>query len=567
MSSHAPADRLTIARSLREIGLLLGVKGENRFRAQAYERGAEALETLRGDLEALLREHALTKTPGIGPALAAEIATLHRTGRSPLLERLRSELPPGILELLRVPGLGVQRIAELHRALGIRSLEALRIACETGRVRKVRGFGPVSERKLLEGIRALASARPVLLLHQALREAEPLLEHLRRSPAVLRAESAGALRRGVETAEGIELVLATERPAQVAQALSAWPRTARVLEQDGEHCLAELAGGATVALALAEPGSFPAVWQRLTGSPAHVAKLLAIPQQHASEADGEEAVYLSRGLPWIPPELREDEGEIEAARGGTLPTDLVALEDLRGFVHCHTNHSDGRATIEEMARAAERLGAEYVTITDHSPAAFYAGGLSLERLRAQWDEIDRVQEQVGITLLRGTEADILADGAIDYPDEVLARLDVVIASIHGRHKLDPEQMTRRLVRAMRHPLFKVWGHALGRVIGQRPEIACDVPRVLDAVAESRAAIEINGDPHRLDLPPRWIREARRRGIRFVISTDAHAAAELRNARYGVTAARRGWVRRGEVLNALPLGRFREAVRPSGSAAG
>jgi Histidinol phosphatase and related hydrolases of the PHP family len=280
----------------------------------------------------------------------------------------------------------------------------------------------------------------------------------------------------------------------------------------------------------------------------------------------EDDVYGALGLPPIPPELREGEGEVEAALDGTLPDDLVSSNDVQGMVHCHTVYSDGRHTVEQMARAAEGLGMKYLTITDHSPAASYAGGLSIHRLEAQWEEIARVQESVTVKLLRGSEVDILADGALDYPDRILEQLDIIIASVHKRFRLDAAQMTRRLTRAMAHPCFKIWGHALGRLVLSRPPIECCVEEVLDVIAASRAAVEINGDPRRLDLAPRWIRAARERGIRFVISTDAHAVADYRNLQFGVDMARRGWVRRGEVLNALGAQAFARAVSPAGGSA-
>jgi DNA polymerase (family 10) len=270
-------------------------------------------------------------------------------------------------------------------------------------------------------------------------------------------------------------------------------------------------------------------------------------------------------LPFIPPELREDAGEIEAATAGALPADLVTAGDLRGFVHCHTVFSDGQHTVEQMARAADALGAEYMTITDHSPAAAYAGGLTVDRLKAQWEEIARVQEKVAVRLLRGTESDILADGSLDYPDAILEQLDVVIASIHRRHRMDASQMTERLVRTMALPCFKIWGHALGRLILSRPPVECRVEEVLDAAAAGRAAVEINGDPRRLDLAPLWLRAARERSIRFVVSTDAHSMDELGNVRYGVAMARRGWVRRDEVLNTRSAGEFARAVAPASRA--
>jgi DNA polymerase (family 10) len=277
--------------------------------------------------------------------------------------------------------------------------------------------------------------------------------------------------------------------------------------------------------------------------------------------ESEAALYAALGLPFIPPELREGTGEIEAAQAGELPDDLVAIDDVRGMVHCHTTFSDGRATLEEMARAADALGMEYMTITDHSPTAGYAGGLDEDRLRLQWDELARVQEKVRVKLLRGTESDILEDGALDYPDRILEQLDVIVASVHSRMKMDEDTMTRRLVRCMSLPVFKIWGHALGRLLLSRPSFACRVDEVLDALAASRGAVEVNGDPKRLELEPRWLRAATARGLRVTLSVDAHSVRDLTYLRNAVTVARRGWVRRGQVLNALPFEEFREAVRP------
>jgi DNA polymerase (family 10) len=258
--------------------------------------------------------------------------------------------------------------------------------------------------------------------------------------------------------------------------------------------------------------------------------------------------------------MREDQGEIEAALAGTMPIP-IGLEDIRGLTHCHTIYSDGRNSIEEMALAAEAMGMTYLTITDHSPSAHYAGGVGIDRLRAQWDEIDRVQERVKTKLLKGTESDILEQGSLDYPDYLLEKFDIIIASIHARHKMDAEQMTQRLLRALKLPFFKIWGHPLGRLIGSRPPIACRMDEVLDAIAESKCAIEVNGDPRRLDLEPRWIRAARTRGIKFIVSTDAHSTDGLTNLHYGVSTARRGWLVRDEVLNTLETEDFIHAVHP------
>ena len=349
-----------------------------------------------------------------------------------------------------------------------------------------------------------------------------------------------------------------------------------------EACTVRLNEGARVSLVAARPDEFALALLTETGSKAHVNKL----QQVASDegngqkrkgrragssrrkagASGdlitEEDIYHQLDLEFIPPELREDAGEIEAALAGKLPEDLVELKDIQGMVHCHTTYSDGKHSVEEMARAAEAMGMKYVTITDHSPTASYAGGVTLDRLKRQWDEIAEVQERVKVKILRGTESDIIANGLLDYPDKILEQFDVIVASIHARYKMDSAKMTKRIVTAMRQPVFKIWGHALGRLIQRRPPFDCDIEQILDVIAESRAAIEVNGDPWRLDMEPRWIREARKQKIKFVISVDAHSTGAMNNLKYGVGIARRGWLTKREVLNTLSTKAFAKAVRPA-----
>lgn len=562
-------DRVAVACALREIGQLLEVEGSDAYRARAYRRGAQAVESLAADLRQLAKAGRLTTVPGIGARLAQTIGELLDRGTSQLLARLRSRYPPGVLELRTV--LSLPRIRALYDALGVTSLAQLRDACASGAVRGVRGFGPRTERRILDAIDARAAHGDAVLLPEAAAQGERFLAYLRPVPAVARAELAGAFRRRVETVCGLGVVIASPDPAAAIAHAVDFPATAAVTEQDETTVTLRPAGGLPINVRAVGERDFAAAWLHATGSDEHVAKLSqrALAAGIAFDGHGgtcgpladEPALYRALGLVFVPPELREDAGEIEAAAGGALPADLVVADDVQGAVHCHTVYSDGRNTVEEMARAAEALGMRYLTITDHSPSAGYAGGLSVERLRRQRDEIARVQERVGIVLLHGTESDILRDGALDFPDAVLRELDVVIASIHARHGLDAAPMTRRLVRALRHPVTKIWGHALGRYVLTRPPFACDMERVLDAAAESRTAIEINGDPHRLDLEPRWIREARRRGLRFVISSDAHSTGALENFRWGVDMARRGWVGRSEVLNALSAEEFRAAVHP------
>lgn len=564
-------DRFAVARALREIAALLELEGSSPFKVRAYERGARSLESLAQDLDTLVAQGRLTSVPGIGSALASVIEELHRTGRSALLERLRQAVPPGTLELS--PVLSVRKIADVHAALGISTLDELRRAAEEGRLRGVKGFGARTEQKVLETIRRRTEATQEALLHVGTREGEALLEYARAQPGVERAELGGAVRRRCETVDRLVLVVAGGG-AEVVDALVRYPLLASVLEQDASGFKARLASGLVLEGHVVPRARFVVEWHRLTGSDAHRLKLSALAELLKMTLDGdlkragrrvdvesEAALYDALGLPFLAPELREDAGEIEAALEGTLPDPLVTLEDIQGMVHCHTVYSDGKNTVEEMARGAEAMGMRYMTITDHSPTAHYAGGVTLDRLKRQWDEIARAQEKVKVRLLRGTESDILADGSLDYPDSVLDQFEVIIASIHNRYRMDEDQMTKRLVGALRNPRFKIWGHALGRYVLRRPPIPCRMDEVLDVAAESRVAIEINGNPNRLDMQPKYVREARRRGVRFVVSTDAHSIAEMKNLRYGIDMARKGWLAPQDVLNTRSAEEFEKAVRP------
>ena len=557
-------DRFEIAANLREIARLLTITGENPFKAQAYERGARALENLDGDLDALVRTRRLQQIGGIGSALASVIDELHRTGECFMLQRMRQELPPGAVELSAVPGLSLKKIIALHEALRIESLADLKTACEEGRVGKVKGFGEKSQAKLLAEIERLENRKDgSLLLVHGLQEAQRILQHLGGCPELVEADIAGALRRRKEIVRQIKIVASTRQPRAVLDRFLSYPALIRTDELDETRCRGRLAGGFPAELVIAAPDYYVAELHARTGSRRHIAKLRQVASANGGEqppARTEEDVYRRAGLQPIPPELREDEGEIEAARAGSLPQPIV-LDDIRGMTHCHTVYSDGRNSIEEMALAAEIIGMDYLTITDHSASAHYARGVSIDRLRAQWDEIGRVQERVKIKLLKGTETDILEDGSLDYPDYILEQFDIIIASIHSRHKMDENQMTERLLRAIKSPFFKIWGHPLGRLLQSRPPFACRMEALLDVIAVSKCAVEVNGDPHRLDLEPHWIRAARQRGIKFIVSTDAHSTGALEHLHFGVSMARRGWLTRGEVLNTLDTGSFMQAVRP------
>jgi DNA polymerase (family 10) len=558
-------DAHEIAGKLREIGAYLGLIGDNPWKARAYDTAAAAIEALGPRFEALLAEGRLTEAPGIGTATAAVIAEIAATGTSGRLEALRAELPPGLLALAGLPGLTLPRIRALHAGLGIGDVDALRAALAEGRLRTLKGFGPRTEEKIREGLANPPRPPTRVRLYQAREKAAALLATLVQLPGVERAEIAGAVRRWKETVGTVRLVAASPSPERVVDAFVA--ARLRSAERTASGARGRIADGLALELTVVPPARFAAAWVQRTAGPAHLRRLEAlaagagVADLWALEAADEAALYARLGLPEIPPELREDADSVDAALGGDDFRDLVTAADIQGMTHCHTTFSDGRSTVAQMAAAAEAMGMRYLTITDHSPTASYAGGLTSERLAEQWREIAAVQETVGIALLRGTESDIVADGSLDYPDEVLGRFEVIIASIHNRFRLDEGQMTERLVRAMSLPRFKIWGHPLGRLILRRDPIACRIDEVLDTIARSPAAVEINGDPDRLDLPPEHVRNARRRGLRFVISTDAHSVSNLENLEYGVAMARRGGVRRDEVLNTLSADEFRRAVRP------
>ena len=556
-------DKFAIAAALQEIAQLMELHGGlYRFKAKAYNAGARSIQAV-GDLDRLVRQDQLTTLPRIGHALASQIKQLYLTGESSVLNDLRKEFPSGIVQLTAVPGLSLSKIKQLHDELGITSVAELKAAAEAQRIRELKGFGAKTEQRLLELIgKSKEKPKQRLHLHHALNTAERVIEYLQTNRGLVDISVAGSLRRWVETVGTIEIVASGRKPEALIEHFLRFPLIVSSEMNGDDNCVAQLADGAIVSFTAVSPKEFVATLFVRTGSLAHLEKLQPLlngkPQKRARD---EEEIYRRLGMQYVEPELREDAGEIEAALAGKLPEDLIALDDIKGMVHCHTTYSDGKHTLEQMVGAAEAMSMKYITITDHSPTAFYAGGLKVEQLYRQWDEIDELQDKTKVKILRGTESDILADGGLDYPDRVLEQLDCIVASVHSRYKMDSKKMTERIVTAMRQPVFKIWGHALGRLIQRRPPFECDIEKILDVIAESKAAIEINGDPYRLDLEPRWVREARKRKIKFVISVDAHSMGALNNVKFGVAMARRGWVTKREVLNTLAPAQFAKAVKP------
>lgn len=565
-------DKYEIANYLRETGLLLSAKGENQFKARAYLRGAKAIEATQADIGKLIKDDMLTSIPGIGESLAKTIAEIYQSGESKYLGRLKDEVPEGTIELSRIPGLTLEKIEKLTSALGIRTIAELEQACLEERVRLVPGFAARSERALLGKIQRMKLRSSAILLVDALETAEEIISYMRSSLRGLDIEVTGDVRRWHEAVDKVQFVAKPKKVSSAIDAFKKFPLVVEVIESSEEFVAARLFNELIVEMFIAENMQLKLLE---TTSPAHFSHLqrlaksknislsdteFRIKTRHievVSEAD----VYKKLGLAFVPPELREDDGEIELARKDDF-SDLLEIEDIQGMTHCHSTYSDGRHSIEQMARAAERMGMKYMTITDHSPTAHYAGGLTVDRLKEQWEEIERVQEKVKIKLLKGTECDILADGALDYPDEILEQFDVIIASIHSRYKQDEPRMTKRLLNGLRNPHFKIWGHPLGRLVLRRDPIPCDVEKILEAIQDSPVAIEINGDPYRLDLAPNWAKIASEMGFKFVISTDAHATSDLQNLPFGIHQARRAGIRKSQVLNAQSFSTFRKAVKPA-----
>jgi DNA polymerase (family 10) len=572
------AKRLSVVAGLQEIGLLLRLKASDPYRARAYATAAEAIAQFTGDLEASIELKQLTEIKGIGQSIAGVIEELFLTGRSLLLDKLRGELPPGVLSLSAIPGLTVKRIQKLNDALGVSNIDELKAALEAGKVRELPGFGPKIESALLDQLsRPVTGDKRILLLH-ALRAGEKVLEHMRGAADLVSVDLAGSCRRWKETVSAIHITASASRPAEeLVGHFLRLPLIAAIENKTKKAATVQLIDSYKVFFSVVSPDEYWTLLHHETGSEAHVQRLKLIARDKGIDlaptrmklvgtrktlrVESEADIYRHLDMQYVPPELREDTGEIEAAISYAISDKLVTIGDIKGMIHCHTTYSDGRNTIEEMARAAEAMGMKYMTITDHSPTAQYARGLEIDRLERQWEEISRVQEDVSIRLLRGTESDILRGGELDYPDRILEQFDVIIASIHNRYKLDADEMTKRVINSMKNRFFKIWGHPLGRLLERRPPIECRVEAILDVVAEAGAAIEISGDPHRLDLEPKWTREARKRNIKFVISTDAHSITDLENLRFGIGLARRAWVTAPEVLNTLDARAFQSAVRP------
>ena len=570
-----PVVNAEVAAQLDRLADLLDIQGANPFRVRAYRRAARLVQDLpRNVTEMVAAGEDLDALPGIGADLAGKITTLARGEALPMLRGLERELPAGVVALLALPGLGPKRVHALHAVLGIDSLDALASAAKAGKLRKVPGFGPGIEATILRALAAGAGEPARTRLAVAEQLAAPLLAWLRASQDVDRVEIAGSFRRRRETVGDLDIVVATDAAADVMDRFTRYEDVARVLARGPTRATVVLRGGMQVDLRVVTTASYGAALLYFTGSKSHNIALRQIAVDHecrlneyglfkgARRLGGrtETEVYRHLGLPLIPPELREGEGEIEAARTRRLP-ELVALTDLHGDLHVHTDASDGRASLADMTAAAQALGHEYIAITDHSRRVSMAHGLDAARLGRQIDAIARLNAGLhGFTVLAASEVDILADGSLDLPDSILRRLDLVVAAIHSQFELPAARQTERVLRAMDNRYVTILAHPTGRLINQRPSYALDMERVMRGALERGCFLEVNAQPERLDLTASHCRLAKELGLKLAISTDAHATVELGFLRFGVDQARRGWLEAGDVLNARPLEALRGLLR-------
>ena len=571
-------DRRAIADVLKEIGTLVELRGENPFRARAFYSAARVIERLEGDIAEMARSGELAKIKGIGPATAEAVKELVETGEATAHRELREATPAGLLEILGVPGLGAKRIHTLHTKLGIESLEDLERAAAAGEIAKVSGFGAKTQEKILEGVAFLRSVAGRRRWPDGMGIAEWAVELLEAHPAVRRLEVAGAVRRRLETVDAVDLVAAVDDVEGVLGAFEELPGASSVERGTKGSARARVSGGATLRIRCASPEAFAVALARETGDEAHWASLVERAAElglelgdDALRRDGEPvpledeaALYAALELAYVPPELREGRGEVEAARTGELPR-LVAYGDLQGCFHCHTTYSDGRATVQEMAEAARKRGWRYLGLADHSRAAAYAGGLSPEEILRQHEEIDAWNAEHGqeLWLFKGIEADILPDGRLDYEDgdeEILASFDYVVASVHSSFGLSEAEQTKRVLRALENPHLTFLGHPTGRLLLSRRGYAINLEDVIDAAAERGVGIEINANPWRLDLDWRYWKAAKEKGVRTAINPDAHSTDGLDHVRYGVAVARKGWLGAEDVVNAWELERVKEFFR-------
>ena len=566
--------RETIAQTLENIALLLELKGENPFKIRAYRTGAEIVTTFAGDFVQKARDNDLGDTKGIGKALAEKLHELATTGELEYYEKLRGEFPGTIFELFDIPGLGPKKIKALYDRLDITSISGLEQACQSGEVTELPGFGAKSCRKILDAIAFRREHANKFRLGDIAANAEEILLALKNQPETMEASIAGSYRRGKEILHDLDFLVSTEKPESIMSFFVGMPEVSTVSLHGPTKSTVILDSGLQCDLRAVSAEQYPFALNYFTGSREHNISMRSralklgytLNEYRLAAIEGkkqqplpdraittEEDLYAALSLDFIPPPLRENTGEIEAAEKGELPK-LVSIEELQGTFHNHTTASDGKSSLQEMAAAAMDMGLKYLGISDHSQSSFQANGLDAERLLAQGGEIRKLNEKFAgkFRLFAGVECDILKDGSLDYPDDILSQLDYVVASVHNAFTLPEDEMTARIIRAVENPHVTMIGHLTGRLLLTRKPYAVDVARIIDACAGNHTAIEINANPKRLDMDWRWWKHARDKGVKCSINPDAHHTSQLHYLNFGVNVARKGWLRTTDIINCLPL---------------
>ena len=566
-----PVQNAEIAAMFDQTADLLEIKGENQFRVRAYRRAARTIEGLPQSVRAMLAAEAdLSELPGIGKDLAGKIADIVASGHFTLLDQLKKKLPGELGEMAALPGLGPKRIKLLYTKLKIRTLDDLRRAIDSGRLHKLRGFGEVTEHKLADALKKpVATKRFKLAVAEA--EAEALTAYLRDGGRVV---VAGSYRRRRETVGDLDILVTARHGAAIGDRLVAYENVAEVLAHGPTRATVVLRSGLQVDVRAVPEQSYGAALMYFTGSKAHNIALRSIANERKWKLNEyglfsgkrriagttEEEIYQKLGLAFIPPEMREDRGEVALAKTNQLPR-LLEVADIRGDLHVHSDWTDGTATIAEMAAAAQTRGYQYMALTDHSRRVAMSHGLDPARVTRQIHEIDKLNAKLkGFTILKGIEVDILKDGSLDLPDATLAKLDVVIASVHSFFDLTRDEQTERVIRALRNPYVSILGHPTGRLIGAREPYEIDRDRVLSAAAALRCCVEINAEPDRLDLNDLHAYAAKSKGVKLAVSTDAHSVNAYEYIRFGVDQARRGWLTAADVVNTRPLTELRKLLK-------
>jgi DNA polymerase (family 10) len=570
-----PVHNNDIATIFEEIADLLEIEQANPFRIRAYRNAARTVQGLGEEVGDLIKQgYNLEQLPGIGEALAEKMAEIVHTGKCQALEKLRRESGKGLVELLHIPGLGPKRVATLYHELDVQTPQQLLRAIKDGRLRQLHGFGEKTEQNILDMLQAHAQQERRFKLAVAAQYAESLVSYLRESKEVVEIVVAGSYRRCKETVGDLDILVTTSKPKPVVEHFIHYDEVKEVLSQGTTRSTVILRNGLQVDLRVVKPESFGAALHYFTGSKQHNIAIRRRGQQRGLKINEygvfkgersiagqtEEAVYKAVGLPYIPPELRENSGEIETAEAGRLPK-LVELNDLTGDLHAHTKATDGHNTIEEMALAAKQMGLDYIAITEHSKRLTMTHGLDEKRLLQQMEEIDRLNTRLkGITVLKGIEVDILEDGALDLPDDILGRLDLVIGAVHSKFHLSRAKQTTRILKAMDHPHFTMLAHPSGRLLEQREPYDVDMARIIHHASERGCYLELNAHPERLDLLDTHCRMAKGAGVLVSINSDAHSIADFNNLKYGIGQARRGWLEKKDVLNTRSLKEVRQLLK-------